>query len=870
MSLAAGVRLGPYEILAPLGAGGMGEVYRARDTRLDRTVAIKVLAPHIASNPAFRQRFEREARTISSLDHPHICPLYDVGEHQGTDFLVMQYLQGETLADRLAKGPLPLDQALKHAIEIADALDKAHQQGVIHRDLKPGNVMLTKNGARLLDFGLAKPSGVTADGGRIEATRTARTPMTAEGTILGTLHYMAPEQLEGKEVDARSDIWSFGCMLYEMLTGRRAFTGDSHASIIAAILDREPPRVHDSHLHTSPALDHIVSRCLAKDPDERWQSARDLLFELKWAPQARMPAGAETPARSRTRGPILAALLGVAALGAVAVSVLYLRPHAADRPTTQVDVSLPADLIFENWSDSPVVSPDGRFITFIANRDGMRRLWVRTLDNRTVTPMPGTEGAYGPFWSPDSRSIGFFVAGIIKRVPVTGGPVVTVCDCGAGWGWHATGAWNADGIMLFAYPAGGIYRVAEQGGTPVKVTNLAAGDADHFMPSFLPDGRRFLFMATGTKTGVYMASLDNPEPTRVADEASWALYAEPGYLLFSRGKTLFAQAFDADARRLQGTAVPLVEDLFWGPFSVSRNGIVAYRPTSLVALSQVVWIGRDGKRISLAGDAGLYVQIALSPTGRKLAIVRREEGRNHDLWLLDLTTNVLSRLTSDPRHDSDPAWSPDEKRIAFTSERLGVLTVFQKDLTTGKEEPLIPDPPKPGVVVDDWSPDGRFVIFRNLGRAIYTVTPDAERKIRLIVETGYNKDQSHVSPDGKWIAYHGNESTTTEIYVASFPEFTNKRQLSSGGGRQPLWRADGKELFYLDRDGRLMAVPITTKPSFDAGTPAPLFSTGIRPGDVSQYAVTRDGQKFLILEPERGSSEQLTLLLDWTARVPRQ
>ena len=783
-------------------------------------------------------------------------------------FLVMQYLEGETLAERLTKGALPLDLTLRYAMEIADALDKAHRQGIVHRDLKPSNVMLTKSGAKLLDFGLAKPTDFAIDPARMEPTRTAPTPVTAEGMILGTLPYMAPEQLEGKETDARSDIWAFGCMLYEMVTGRRPFTGGSQASLIAAILDREPPRVRTTHMNASPALDHIVWRCLAKDPDERWQSARDLLLELKSVTTERIASSSrQEPVRRKTRARIiLAALFGVAALAAF--STLSLPRRAAVRPATHLDITLPVNLTFDHWSDSPVVSPDGRYVVFPANTDAGRRLWIRTLDNRTVTSLQGTDGAHGPFWSPDSQSIAFFAARSIKRIAATGGPVVTVCDCGTAWGWHSTGAWNADGVILFAYPAGGIYRVAEKGGPYQSVTSLAQGDADHLVPSFLPDGRRFLFIATGARAGLYMAALDDPAPVRIADEMSWAQYSHEGYLLFTRGKTLFAQSFDPQARRIQGEAVPLAEDIFWGPFSVSRNGVVAYRPTSVSALSRLAWVGRDGQRLAVVGDPGPYTQIVLSPSGRKLAIVRREEGRNHDLWLLDLTTTVQSRLTSDPAHDSDPAWSPDERRLAFSSERRGVRTVFQKDLTTGKEEPLVVDPPKPGAVVDHWSPDGRFVIFRNLGPAIYAVTPDAERRVRLIVESPFsNVDQSHVSPDGKWIAFHATETDKTEIYVASFPEFTDKRQLSADGGRQPLWRNDGKELFYLDLDGRMMVVPVTTGPSFDAGTPTPLFATGIRPNDASQYAVASDGQRFLILEPDRGSSEALALLVDWTARL---
>jgi serine/threonine protein kinase len=872
MTLAAGARLGPYEIVGAIGAGGMGEVYKARDTRLDRTVAIKVLPPHVASDPAFRQRFEREARTISSLDHPHICALYDVGSDAGTDFLVMQYLEGETLAARLAKGPLPLERALTHAIEIADALDKAHRQGIVHRDLKPGNVMLTKSGAKLLDFGLAKLIAVGAGLARPDVTVTG--PMTAEGTILGTLQYMAPEQLEGKDADARSDIFAFGCILYEMLTGKRAFKGDSQASLIAAILDHDPPPLATMQPLLPRALDHIVARCLAKDPDQRWQSARDLLLELKWVAEERPVAGpAPAVKRIETREGILAALLLIAMVALGALWTVSRKERPVVSPPAQLDITLPPNLTFVNWNDSPVMSPDGRLMVFAATTGGQRRLWLRALADRTVKALPGTDDALGPFWSPDSGSVGFFAEGTMKRVSVAGGPATTVCQCGSNWGWHGAGAWSAAGVILFAHPAGGIYRVADRGGNPERVTTLAPGDVDHMIPAFLPDGRHFLFIARGSRAGVYIASLDSPTPSRVMDDASWALYAEPGYLLFTRGETLFAQRFDPDARQLQDAPVPLVHDIFWGPFSASSSGTIAYRPTNVSALSRLVWTARNGNRLGIAGAPGPYLQMTLSPTGRKLAIVRREESRNHDVWVLDLATNVLSRITTNPEHDSDPAWSPDERFIAFSSERRHVLMIYQKDLTTGREETLVADPPTSSKFVDDWSPDGRFVVYRMFGVGgplwLRALEMTAQRKDRVIGETAYGIDQSRVSPDGKWIAFHHNESGRFEIAVASFPAFTDRRQISTDGGRQPMWRSDGKELFYLDGDGRLMAVPITTTPAFDAGSPQPLFATGIRPGDVNQYAVARDGRKFLILEPERGSSEALTVLLDWPARLAR-
>jgi serine/threonine protein kinase len=692
----------------------MGEVYKAEDTRLDRIVAIKIL-PN--ADPDLKQRFEREAKAIAALTHPHICTLHDVGHQEGTDYLVLEYLEGETLTDRLKKGALSRDQALEYAIQIADALDKAHRHGITHRDLKPGNVMLTKSGAKLLDFGLAKSAAPAVTTTGLSMLPTMPPAVTAQGMILGTLQYMAPEQLEGKEADARTDIFALGCVLYEMLTGRRAFPGDSHASVIAAILGRDPAPIAKLQPGVTAALDHIVRRTLAKAPDDRFQTARDLLLELKWVAEERPESGTQsTTARPATRERLLTTLLTIASIAALGVAALHFFERVPVKSPGIFDVLLPDDLTFESWSDSPVVSPDGRLVVFSASRAGPRQLWVRPLDSRSFTPLQGTEGGFGPFWSADSRSVAFFAAGKLKRVAAAGGPVVTLCDSETSL--YSSGSWNSAGVILLSAAPGVIYRVTEAGGVPQALTKLAPGERDHTMPAFLPDGRRFLYVVSGGRPGLSVASLDGSESTRILDGASMAAYADPGYLLFTTGQTLLAQRFDPQALQLRDAPVPLVADVFWSRFSVSRNGVLAYRPASAPELSRFVWISRDGNRLGVVGGPGPYVQMTLSPSGRKLAIQRREEGNNHDLWLLDLASSVLSRLTSDPADDSDPVWSPDERSIVFSSRRTGILTLFQKDLTTGKEELLLADPPPSGVVVDDWSPDGRFVIMRNLGRAI--------------------------------------------------------------------------------------------------------------------------------------------------------
>jgi eukaryotic-like serine/threonine-protein kinase len=856
MTLPSGTRFGPYEILNLVGAGGMGEVYRARDTRLDRTVAIKVLQSRLA-DATLRQRFEREARSISSLDHPHICALYDVGQHEDTAFLVMQYLEGETLATRLARAPLPLDLALKHAVEIADALDEAHRRGIVHRDLKPGNVMMTKGGAKLLDFGLAKPQRVPPPA----ESMTVSAPATAVGTLLGTLQYMAPEQLEGRDADARSDIWAFGCVLFEMLTGRAAFAAGSQAGVIAAILEREPPSFPSSR-----ELQHVVGRCLQKDPDQRWQSARDLRLELEWAAGAPPAEHPPTAVVRRARERLLAMALAISAIIVAALAATMLWKEPSRTTAGWFDVRLPQNVSFGNWSDAPILSPDGHYVAFAASDAGVRRLIVRRLDDRQVTSLAGTEGVHGdPIWSPDGQFLAFFGGPQLKRVAVSGGPVVSVCTCESAYG--RGGSWNEEGVLLFAGRSG-IWSVREDGTALQAVTRLAEGDFAHLAPAFLPDGRHFLYAAYGGRRGIYAASLDGGPPTRIVEEGVRAQYVSDGYVLFTRGQTLFAQPFDLGARQLKGALSTVAEDVLeGGGFSASNNGVVAYRPVT-VQLSRLAWYGRDGRRLSVVSDVGQHALISLSPTGRKVAIQRRGEGNNFDLWLLDQTTGITSRLTTDPALDADPVWSPDERRLVFTSNRQGRFTLFQKDLISGKEELLLADPPAPGASVDDWSSDGRYVIFRRgFGEAVYSLAMAGERKPQLIAEMPANSDQSHLSPDGRWLAFQSNEVGQWEVYVAAFPGFTEKRQVSTNGGMEPIWGPDGRELFYLDLDGRLMAVPVSKQPAFHLDTPAPLFQTGMRPNLLSQYAVARDGQKFLLLEPDRSGGESLTFVLDWRARA---
>ena len=679
MPLSPGICLGPYEILAPAGAGGMGEVYRARDTRLDRTVAVKVLAEHLASNAEFRQRFEREARAASSLNHPHICTLHDIGQHQGMDFLVMEYLEGETLSARLQHGPLPHEQAMRYAIEIADALEKAHRQGLVHRDLKPGNVMLTKSGAKLLDFGLAKANvgSVAAEG--LTATLRPSTPLTSAGAVIGTFQYMAPEQLEGREADARSDIFSFGALLYEMYTGRKAFDGKTQASIIAAILAGSPPAL------SPPALDRIVKVCLAKDPDERWQSMHDLKRELEWMQSAPDAQPAQAPVRQAR--PI--AWIGATAallLAVLALAFVHFRESRPAPETVRFFVSPPPRATL---GESFAISPDGKRLAFTAEgSDGRNLIWVRSLSSLSAQPLAGTDEAIFPFWSPDSRYLAFFAQNKLKKIDAAGGPAQTLCDAPVGRG----GAWSREGFILFAPDAAtALYRVPVDGGVPSPVTQLSAGETSHRWPQFLPDGRRFLYWSPGSSRetmGVYLGIPGSAGRQLLTRSNSMGLYtrdaAGAGYLLFLRDRSLMAQSLDPRSFRLGGEPRILEQHISVSPgslgfssFSVSAAGVLCYR-TGAEIDTQLVWFDRAGKRLGMAGRAG-STHPALSPDEKRVAVSRQDaQATNFDIWVLDLLRATPTRLTFDPTPDYMPTWSPDGSRIAFAGSRQGVMDLYQK------------------------------------------------------------------------------------------------------------------------------------------------------------------------------------------------
>ena len=871
----------------------MGEVYKARDTRLERTVAIKVLPQHLSASTEARQRFEREAKTISQLSHPHICALYDVGNHDGVEYLVMEYLEGETLAERLVKGALPLDQTLRYGIEIAGALDTAHRQGIVHRDLKPGNVMLTKSGVKLLDFGLAKvvmppgpPSALTS-----LPTMAAGRSLTQEGTILGTFQYMAPEQLEGKEADVRTDIFAFGTALYEMATGNKAFSGASQASLVSSIMTAVPPPISSVQPMSPPALDRVVQTCLAKDPENRWQTAHDVMLQLKWVAEGGSLAGvpALVTARRRTRerlGWILAAVF-LAAAGLLAT--IHFREAPPETRAARFFITPPDQTTIGLGPAAPqaALSPDGRFLAMsLASADRKRNLWLRPIDSVAIQMLAGTEDASLPFWSPNSRSIGFFALGKLKTISISGGSPQSLCDVSTA----PNGAsWSRDGLILFSSAGRGLSRVSASGGVATAVTTLDRRREEHFhaFPQFLPDGRRFLYFVLCTKrdaSGIYVGSLESEERRQVLRTDVRAIYAPPGFLLFLRRGTLMAQPFDPNRLRLTGEPVRIAEDIAYNPINgrntvtVSDNGVLAYRTGTGTGMpmSELVWFDRDGQRIGLAAGRGYFMRPNLSPDQQRVVVNRidlREDVR--DLWIIDLVRATVSRLTFGPSTQTSAVWSPDGARIVFSSDRDGTYGLYEKLATgAGGEQALIRSetPKSPS----DWSADGRFIVYDEVnpktGTDLWVLPLFGDRKPMPFLRTEFNESESHFSPDGRWMAYVSDESGRREIYIQAFPPSNAKWQISTDGGSFPKWRGDGKELFYLSPDQKLMSVEIQSDSTLHAGKPRILFEARFFNIPITPYTVSADGQRFLIVTPteEESNTAPLTLILNWTAELKKR
>jgi eukaryotic-like serine/threonine-protein kinase len=879
MSLKAGSKLGPYEIVAPLGAGGMGEVYRARDTRLDRTVAIKILPAHLSEKLNVKQRFEREARAISSLQHPHICTLYDVGHDSGTDFLVMEYLEGESLAKRLEKGPLDPEQTLKIGIEICEGLAAAHQRGVVHRDLKPGNVVLTRTGAKLLDFGLAKPleaapaASLTGLPTASKAWEAVKEPVTAEGTIVGTFQYMSPEQLEGREADARSDIFALGAVLYEMATGKRAFEGKSQASVIAAILEREPPPVSQLQPMSPPALDRVVKACLTKDPEARFQSAHDVGLELRWIAERGGRAGAAAPLAARRRISTVAAWAIAAVCFAAAMvlaAVLFLR--APPQPSQMVRASLmpPAGTSFLPYSFS--VSPDGTHLAFVATEaNGQNALWVRSLSAPNAQKLDGTTGAIYPFWSPDSRTIGFFAEGKLETVAISGGAARILCDAPAGRG----GAWNRDGVIVFAPSIfGPLDRIPDTGGVPVPVTKLArAGSGQaHRWPYFLPDGKHFLYFVDWSNpkdtrpNGIYAGSLEGGPPKLVSSDLAGNVEFASGYLLYVRDRSLMAQPFDA--RRLE-TAVPPVSvaeqevgtDVSFSQsgYSVSENGVLVFQSMADSA-SRLAWFDSNGKELGQLPTFG-YGEPRISPDGRFVAY-DSDDDRNGKSYIrvYDLARGISTRLT-DGGDEMDPAWSPDGKRITYVAGFRSSSSIYDVPADGSGSPQLLLKGAK--MLLEDWALNGHMVFstFAN-GLPALEVYSSANRQVS---ELGVVGAEAMFSPDGKWIAC----GSANGILVLPFPGPGGRVQVSNGGA-QPVWSRDGKRLFYIAPDKKLMEADFDPRKG-RFGASREVFQTRIIASHFvgTQYDVAPDG-RFLINSLPAERSSPLTLVTNWPALLKKQ
>jgi len=877
MTISPGTRLGPYEIVSLLGVGGMGEVFKARDTRLDRTVALKVLpAAYVADNER-RLRFEREARAISSLNHPHICALYDIGNQDSVPFLVMEHLEGETLEDRLRRGPLPLEEALRQAVEIAGALDQAHRHGVIHRDLKPANVMLTRNGVKLLDFGLSKvlePAAADAT-----SLPTVSQALTVQGTIMGTFQYMAPEQLEGTDADARSDIFAFGVVMYEMVTAKKAFEARSQAGLISAIMTAEPQALSTLRPMVPPVLEHLVKTCLAKDPQARWQTAHDVLLQLTWITETTPQMSAHKPvvARRKHRERLAWASAAALLLALAAISWIHFSQTRASTRLTRFVIPQPENLIYAPGSP-PIVSPDGRTIAMIGqNAAGQRAIWLRPLGSLEANPVAGTEGvASSAFWSPDSRYLGFFADGKLLKIDVSEPSPVLLASAVRGLG----GTWNRAGLIVFGGSTAGFpgLRSVSDSGGEVKVVLSADKTRQESIlvwPSFLPDGRHFLYDSISTdtaKSGIRIGSIDSDQTLPLVSGTGPAFYVSDGYVLFTRQNTAFALPFDAGKLRGTGDPIPVTGGvgLWSGPpgstLTVSQAGVLAYRSTS-AADTQLTAYDQSGKRLGDVSSPGPYRQAALSPDGKRVVLERLNRATNSwDLWLLDLTSRIESPLTFDPADDTDPVWSPDGKQIAFASLRQGHLDIYRKVIGTAKDELVYADVDRK--VPEWWLNDGTILYTTSNGKDYHLIAAEGERKPKQVFHADFSTDEPCVSPDGRWIAFSSLESGRAEVYIAAFPGFTDKRQVSNSGGVQPRWRGDGKQLYYLSLGATMMALDVST----ESAVPRQLFEKRGRVDSFfyDLYGVTADGQRFLVLDTMKEFQAPTTVILDWPALLPPQ
>jgi len=883
MSWPPGTKLGPYEIIAPLGAGGMGEIHRARDTRLNREVAIKAIPASLAGDEQLRQRFEREAKAISSLNHPHICTLYDVGHTTSQagsegraqlDYLVMELLDGESLADRLVKGPLPIHEVLKIGAQIASALDAAHRQGIIHRDLKPGNIMLTKAGAKLLDFGLARTaaggappvSGIASGSSQMATAMQSERPLTAKGTILGTFQYMAPEQLEGTDADARTDIFSLGAVLYEMATGKRAFQGGSMTSLIAAIVSSQPVPIKMMVPVAPAALDHVVRRCLEKDPADRWQSARDVGAELQWIAEAgsQAEAAAPMPMRRKTREALAWGLAGVLAVAALGLGLGYVMRPAPTPPQAfrATIMPPPGNAVFPFDLLGLALSPDGKTLAFVASTaDGRKQIWLRNLTEMESRPMAETNGASYPFWSPDGGSLGFFAEGKLKTIDLRGGSPRVIADAPTGRG----GTWGSDGTILFApNVTSSILRVSSNGGEAKPVTTYdPKTEATQRWPLFLPDGKHFLYVSRARVEGraefgrLMLASLGDSQASVLIGDSTNALYVAPGYLIYGRSANLYAWRFDAQTLRLQGEAVPIVSDKlsYWEPknfvpFAAAGDGTLIFLPESWRS-SVMRWCDRQGRALESLGPPGYYQTPRISPDGRKVAYMQAESAHSQStIWVRDLESEHSVRLTQQAGAYAVPAWSPDGSQLAFQCQPKGMQDLCIAP-AAGGGEPRVLYESGTWKTTGSWMPDGKRLLFSNQDPKTeedILILPVGGGEPAEVLRTPFNEDYPQGSPDGARVAFVSDMSGRFEVYVRNLGGGKEQWQISTDGGANARWRTDSKELFYESGDGYLMAVPWQQE---KPGTPVRLFQISNRAeaGTSVFEDVTPDGQRFLLNVP---------------------
>ena len=895
--LSAGTRLGRYEIRSQIGAGGMGEVYRAYDPKMNREIAIKILPAAFSADKERLARFEQEAQAAGSLNHPNILAIYHIDTHDGSPYIVAELLEGETLRERMGGMALAQRRAIGYGLEIANGLAAAHAKGIVHRDLKPDNIFITKDErAKLLDFGIAKLT--QADGGQSQTDIPTRRVNTDPGVVIGTAGYMSPEQVRGQAVDHRSDIFSFGAILYEMLSGRRAFHGESIADTMSAILKEDPADLSDTNQNISPALERLVNHCLEKNPEARFHSARDLAFALEAisgssaASNQTITAMTSVPARERIRKQLpwlVTALLALALIAALPFVFLYFRNAPASLPNVVRATIAPPENAHLLYFNMMAISPDGLRLAFVAiGANGVQSLWLRPLGASSAQPLAGTEGASYPFWSPDSRFIAFFANGKLKKIEAAGGSPQTLCNAPNGRG----GTWNRDGVIVFAPDIlSPLYRVPQAGGAPAALPlDQSRKEKVYHFPYFLPDGRHFLYRAGSTTAyardkgnGIYVGSLDSSEYKLILNDDTYAIYSS-GHLLFWRDGALMAQPFDVPSLQLSGEAVPIAEQVQMNlsevraTFSVSENGVLAFqRGTSVGSVTQLIWFERDGKQAGKSGEPVFGASPHISPDGQRVvAMLFDIQAGSTDLWLYDSALTRKTRFTFDPAFDSNPVWSPDGRSIAFSSDRKArfVYDIYQKDASGARNEEVLfesDEYKRP----TSWSADGRFLAYTRSdgpnGKGDIWVLPfTGERKPFPFIQTSqFNEQRARFSPDGRFVAYDSDESSSRQVYVTSFPGPGGKLQVSTNGGEDAVWRKDSKEIFFLS-EGKLMAAEVKANGSaLEIGNIQLLFDPHSGFGPNAHYDVTPDGKRFIVATVGEGGSAPMNLVVNWTAELKK-